>query len=160
MEANVMTKLLAELNLPQDLKRLGPEERRQLAQEIRETIVNTVCKNSGHLASGLGSVEIFVAVHTVFDSPRDKIVLDTGHQGYPHKLLTGRYHRFHTLRQLGGISGFPKRDESEHDCWGVGHGGTGLSAAMGFAMARKHWLNCGVPTDDPSRQLSCSLRHR
>jgi 1-deoxy-D-xylulose-5-phosphate synthase len=149
MEASVMAKLLAELNLPQDLKRLGPEERRQLAQEIRETIVNTVCKNSGHLASGLGSVEIFIAVHTVFDSPRDKIVLDTGHQGYPHKLLTGRYHRFHTLRQLGGISGFPKRDESEHDCWGVGHGGTGLSAAMGFAMARKHWLNCGVPEDDP-----------
>ena len=107
-----MAKLLAELNLPQDLKRLGPQERRQLAQEIRETIVNTVCKNSGHLASGLGSVEIFIAVHTVFDSPRDKIVLDTGHQGYPHKLLTGRYHRFHTLRQLGGISGFPKRDEA------------------------------------------------
>ncbi len=144
-----MAKLLASLNLPQDLKRLTPEERRQLAQEIRETIVQTVCRNTGHLASGLGAVEIFLAIHTVFDSPRDKVVLDTGHQGYPHKLLTGRYPVFHTLRQLGGISGFPRREESEHDCWGVGHGGTGLSAAMGFAMARKHLLNMGVPPDDP-----------
>lgn len=144
-----MAKLLAELNLPQDLKKLTPEERKKIAQEIRETIVHTVCKNTGHLASGLGSVEIFIAIHTVFDSPRDKIVLDTGHQGYPHKLLTGRYHRFHTIRQLGGLSGFPKRDESEHDCWGAGHGGTGLSASMGFAMARKHLLNAGVPKDDP-----------
>ncbi|MGQ9462949.1 MAG: 1-deoxy-D-xylulose-5-phosphate synthase [Candidatus Fervidibacter sp.] len=144
-----MAKLLAELNLPQDLKKLTPEERKQLAQEIRETIVHTVCKNTGHLASGLGAVEIFIAIHTVFDSPQDKIVLDTGHQGYPHKLLTGRYHRFHTIRQLGGLSGFPKRDESKHDCWGAGHGGTGLSASMGFAMARKHLLNAGVPKDDP-----------
>ncbi len=144
-----MAKLLETLNLPQDLKRLTLEERKQLAQEIRETIVQTVCKNGGHLASGLGSVEIFIAIHSVFESPRDKIVLDTGHQGYPHKLLTGRYHVFHTLRQLGGISGFPKRDESEHDCWGAGHAGTGLSAAMGFAMARKHLLEAGVPSDDP-----------
>ncbi len=144
-----MTKLLKTLNLPQDLKRLTPEERKQLAQEIREVIVQTVCRNTGHLASGLGSVEIFLAIHTVFDSPKDKIVLDTGHQGYPHKLLTGRYPVFHTLRQLGGISGFPRREESEHDCWGVGHGGTGLAAAMGFAMARKHWLAAGVPPDDP-----------
>ncbi|MFA0753660.1 MAG: hypothetical protein IMHGJWDQ_001439 [Candidatus Fervidibacter sp.] len=144
-----MASLLATLDLPQGLKRLTPEERKQLAQEIREVIVNTVSKNGGHLASGLGSVEIFIAVHTVFDSPRDKIVLDTGHQGYPHKLLTGRYPVFHTLRQLGGLSGFPRREESEHDCWGVGHGGTGLSAAIGFAMARKHWLNAGIPPDDP-----------
>lgn len=144
-----MVKLLSSLNLPKALKNLTPNERKKIAQEIRETIVNTVCKNGGHLASGLGSVEIFIAVHTVFDSPHDKIVLDTGHQGYPHKLLTGRYPLFHTLRQIGGISGFPRREESQHDCWGVGHGGTGLSAAMGFAMARKHWLNAGAPADDP-----------
>ncbi|MFN3422826.1 MAG: 1-deoxy-D-xylulose-5-phosphate synthase N-terminal domain-containing protein, partial [Armatimonadota bacterium] len=144
-----MAKLLETLNLPQDLKRLTIEEKKQLAQEIRETIVQTVSKNGGHLASGLGSVEIFIAVHSLFESPKDKIVLDTGHQGYPHKLLTGRYPFFHTLRQLGGISGFPKRDESAHDCWGVGHGGTGLSAAMGFAMARKHLLEAGASPDDP-----------
>ncbi len=144
-----MAKLLSELNLPHNLKTLTPDERKELAREIRETILNTVCKNGGHLASGLGSVEIFIAVHTFFNSPQDKIVLDTGHQGYPHKLLTGRFPVFHSLRQLGGISGFPRREESEHDCWGVGHGGTGLSAAMGFAMARKHWLNEGVPADDP-----------
>lgn len=144
----MMANLLATLKLPQDLRHLTPDGRKQLAQEIRETIVQTVCKNGGHLASGLGSVEIFLAVHTVFDSPKDKIVLDTGHQGYPHKLLTGRYQVFHTLRQMGGISGFPKRDESEHDCWGAGHGGTGLSAAMAYAMARKHWKEAGVPPDD------------
>lgn len=144
-----MAKLLETLNLPHDLKRLTLDERKRLAQEIREAIVHTVCKNGGHLASGLGSVEIFIAIHSVFDSPRDKIVLDTGHQGYPHKLLTGRYPVFHTLRQLGGISGFPRRDESEHDCWGAGHGGTGLSAAMGFAMARKHLIEAGIPPDDP-----------
>lgn len=141
-----MPQLLEKLNLPQDLKRLTLEERKQLAQEIRETIVQTVSKNGGHLSSGLGSVEIFIAIHTVFDSPNDKIVLDTSHQGYPHKLLTGRYHRFHTLRQLGGLSGFLKRDESEHDCWGAGHAGTGLSAAMGFAMARKHKRDMGEGT--------------
>jgi len=141
-----MASLLATLDLPQGLKRLTPEERKQLAQEIREVIVNTVSKNGGHLASGLGSVEIFIAVHTVFDSPRDKIVLDTGHQGYPHKLLTGRYPVFHTLRQLGGLSGFPRREESEHDCWGVGHGGTGLSAAIGVCDGAQALAQRRYPT--------------
>lgn len=132
-----MGTLLERLNLPEDLKGLSPKEREALAAEIRDVIVKTVSRNGGHLSSGLGSVEIFLSVHTVFNGPKDKIILDTGHQGYPHKLLTGRYDRFYTLRQLGGLSGFPKRDESPYDCWGAGHGGTGLSAAMGFAVARK-----------------------
>ncbi len=135
--ATALVTLLESLDLPQDLKKLDEKERARLASEIRNVIVQTVSRKGGHLSSGLGSVEIFLAVHTVFDCPNDKVILDTGHQGYPHKLLTGRYRRFHTLRQLGGLSGFPKRDESPFDCWGAGHGGTGLSAAMGFAIASK-----------------------
>lgn len=142
-----MKDVLDGIDSPADLKELTQQQREQLATDIRKFIISKVSKTGGHLASNLGVVEIAIAVHTVFDAPEDPIIWDTGHQAYPHKILTGRKDQFNTLRQLGGISGFPKRDESPYDCWGVGHGGTGLSAAMGFAVARdqrneKHQVVC------------------
>lgn len=111
-------------------------EKLALATEIRETILETISKTGGHLGSGLGAVELTLALHTVFDSPRDKIIWDVGHQTYPHKLITGRRDRFHTIRQRGGLSGFPRRAESPHDHFGVAHASTALSAGMGYAAAR------------------------
>jgi len=131
-----MSSILENLDSPADLKGLSLAELESLAGEIRETIIETVAANGGHLASSLGVVELSIALHSVFDSPTDKIVWDVGHQAYAHKLLTGRRERFHTLRQLGGISGFPKRDESPHDCFDVGHSSTSISAALGLAAAR------------------------
>ena len=128
--------ILPTLQGPGDLRGLTDEELRGLATEIRECIVSTVAKTGGHLGSSLGTVELTIALHRVLESPRDKIVWDTGHQAYAHKLLTGRYERFGTLRQLGGISGFPRRSESEHDVFDGGHAGTGLSIAQGLATAR------------------------
>ena len=107
-----------------------------LADELREVIVKTVAETGGHLASSLGVIELTIALHRVFDSPVDKIVWDVGHQAYAHKLLTGRSSKFHTLRQLDGLSGFPKRAESEHDCFDVGHSSTSIAAALGMATAR------------------------
>lgn len=121
---------------PQDLKNLTPEALLALCAEIRETIVGTVSQNGGHLGSSLGAVEIIVALHYIFNAPEDKIVFDTGHQTYAHKLLTGRYKEFPTIRTKGGLSGFPKRSESEYDVFGVGHASTSLSAALGLAIAR------------------------
>lgn len=128
--------LLTRLQLPDDLKILNMRELEQLAAELRETIIETVSHNGGHLASSLGVVELSIALHRVFDSPRDKIVWDVGHQAYAHKLLTGRFDRFATLRCLDGISGFPKRLESPHDAFDVGHSSTSISAALGMAAAR------------------------
>jgi 1-deoxy-D-xylulose-5-phosphate synthase len=128
--------VLNRVNSPADLKGLTDDERRQLADEIRSVIIKTVSKTGGHLASNLGVVELAIAIHTVYDSPRDKIVWDVGHQCYPHKLLTGRRDAFSRLRQEGGISGFPRRDESEHDAYGAGHASTSISAALGLAKAR------------------------
>lgn len=128
--------LLEKIQSPADLKPLNAAERATLAAEIRQLILKTVSKNGGHLATNLGSVELSLAIHTVYDSPRDRIVLDTGHQGYTHKLVTGRAERFHTLRQMDGISGFLRRDESEHDSFGAGHAATSISAAAGMAAAR------------------------
>ena len=124
------------VNNPQDLKKLAPELLPQLAQEIREKIISTVAKTGGHLAPSLGVVELTIALHYVFDCPRDKIVWDVGHQAYTHKLLTGRQDRFHTLRQFGGLSGFPKRGESPYDAFDTGHSSTSISAALGMAAAR------------------------
>jgi 1-deoxy-D-xylulose-5-phosphate synthase len=129
-------RLLSTINNPQELKKLPPEFLPQLAQEIREKIIATVAKTGGHLAPSLGVVELTIALHYVFDSPRDKIVWDVGHQAYTHKLLTGRQDRFHTLRQYGGLSGFPKRCESPHDACDTGHSSTSISAALGMATAR------------------------
>ncbi len=128
--------LLDTIDGPDNLKGLEIDDLRQLAGEIREVLVETVTANGGHLASNLGTVELALALHSVFDSPRDKLVWDVGHQAYPHKLLTGRRDRFDTIRQLGGISGFLSRDESVHDAFGAGHAGTAISAALGMAVAR------------------------
>lgn len=128
--------VLESIASPADLKNLDAAGRRELAAEIRSVIVRTVSKNGGHLATNLGAVELTLAVHTAYDSPNDRIVFDTGHQGYTHKLVTGRADRFHTLRQMGGLSGFLKRDESVHDSFGAGHAATSISAAAGMARAR------------------------
>jgi 1-deoxy-D-xylulose-5-phosphate synthase len=128
--------LLSTISSPQDLKKLPPELLPRVAQEIRDKIIATVAKTGGHLAPSLGVVELTVALHYVFNTPRDKIVWDVGHQAYAHKLLTGRQDRFHTLRQHGGISGFPKRSESPYDSFDTGHSSTSISAALGMACGR------------------------
>ena len=128
--------ILPTLQGPADLRGLSEAQLVELAAEIRQTIISTVARTGGHLGSSLGVVELTIALHRILESPRDRIVWDTGHQAYPHKLLTGRYERFGTLRQLGGIGGFPRRAESEHDVFDGGHAGTGLSIAQGLATAR------------------------
>ncbi len=128
------TKLLPRIHTPADLRALSHEDILSLCGEIRDALVETVTQNGGHLASNLGAVELSVAMHRVFDCPRDHFIFDVGHQSYVHKLLTGRYDRFGTIRQGGGLSGFTKRSESEYDCFGAGHSSTSLSAALGFAQ--------------------------
>ncbi len=128
--------ILPSIQGPGDIRGLGERDTFALAEEIRETIISTVAKTGGHLGSSLGVVEITLALHRLLDSPREPIVWDTGHQAYAHKLITGRYERFGTLRQLGGVGGFPRRSESEHDVFDGGHAGTGLSIAAGLATAR------------------------
>ena len=128
--------ILPTLQSPSDLRGLSEAQLDSLAAEIRECIISTVARTGGHLGSSLGVVEVTLALHRVLESPRDRIVWDTGHQAYAHKLLTGRYARFGTLRQLGGLGGFPRRVESEHDVFDGGHAGTGLSIAQGLATAR------------------------
>jgi len=128
--------ILPSLHGPADLRGLTEAQLEELAAEIRETIIATVSSTGGHLGSSLGVVELTIALHRLLESPRDRIVWDTGHQAYPHKLLTGRYERFGTLRQLGGVGGFPRRTESEHDVFDGGHAGTGLSIGQGLATAR------------------------
>ena len=131
-----MTRLLDKIDSPTDLKGLAQPELKQLASEIRQELVAVVSANGGHLASNLGVVELTIALHRVFDSPRDKIIWDVGHQSYVHKLLTGRRQRFASLRQYGGLSGFTSRSESQHDPFGTGHASTSVSAALGMAIAR------------------------
>ncbi|MBI1911948.1 MAG: 1-deoxy-D-xylulose-5-phosphate synthase [Deltaproteobacteria bacterium] len=131
-----MRKLLDTIDSPADLKAIEVQKLPQLAADIRELILEVVSESGGHLASSLGAVELTIALHYVFNSPHDKIIWDVGHQAYPHKILTGRRKDFHTLRQFGGISGFPKPAESEHDAFGVGHSSTSISAALGMAAAR------------------------
>lgn len=128
--------MLEKINSPQDLKKLNIEEKNKLAQEIREYILQVVSKNGGHLASNLGVVELTIALHSVFDTPRDKIVWDVGHQSYVHKIITGRRKEFKTLRKLNGLSGFPKINESEYDSFDTGHSSTSISVALGMARAR------------------------
>lgn len=130
-------RLLNAVNGIDDLKRLDKKDLPGLCEEIRAYMVETVAQNGGHLASSLGAVELIVAIHYVFDSPKDKIVFDVGHQAYAHKILTGRREAFRTLRREGGISGFPKREESEHDAFNTGHASTAISAALGFARAMR-----------------------
>jgi 1-deoxy-D-xylulose-5-phosphate synthase len=127
--------LLSRINAPADLRLLKEAELPQLACELRAFLVETVAQSGGHLAAGLGTVELAMALHYVFDTPDDRIVWDIGHQAYPHKILTGRRHRMHTIRQAGGLSGFLKREESEYDAFGAGHSSTSISAALGMAVA-------------------------
>jgi len=129
--------LLASVNAPQDLRRLPRAQLRALADELRTYLLESVAKTGGHLSSNLGTVELSVALHYVFQTPEDRIVWDVGHQTYPHKILTGRRDRMSTLRQLGGLSGFPQRAESEFDTFGTAHSSTSISAALGMAMAAK-----------------------
>lgn len=131
-----MSRILDGINEPSDLKDLSLKQLEKLAAEIREEMVSRVEETGGHLASNLGAVELTIALHRIFDTPRDKIVWDVGHQAYGHKLLTGRRDRFSTLRQDGGLSGFPDRGESPHDAFGAGHASTSISAALGIATAR------------------------
>ena len=128
--------ILAKVHFPEDIRRLGLAELNDLAREIREMMIATVSRRGGHLASSLGTVELTLAIHYVFDTPRDRLVWDVGHQAYAHKIITGRKECFDTLRQKGGISGFPKREESLYDVFDVGHSGTSISAAAGMAEAR------------------------
>jgi 1-deoxy-D-xylulose-5-phosphate synthase len=128
-----MSKLLTNQTSPADLKSMDIPQLEQLAGELRETIISTVAENGGHLGSSLGVVELTIAIHKVFNSPQDRVIWDVGHQAYGHKLLTGRLDNFKTLRQLDGLSGFPKRKESEHDAFDVGHSSTSISAALGMS---------------------------
>ena len=134
---NPDTPLLDTVLVPADLRRLAPEHLRQLADELRSETISAVGTTGGHLGSGLGVVELTTAIHYVFDTPRDRLVWDVGHQCYPHKILTGRRDRIRTLRQGGGLSGFTKRSESEYDPFGAAHSSTSISAALGFAVANK-----------------------
>jgi 1-deoxy-D-xylulose-5-phosphate synthase len=131
-----MASVLPGINGPEDVKKLTPEQLELLCAELREEIISTVSRSGGHLGASLGVVELTVALHRVYSSPRDKIIWDVGHQAYGHKLLTGRLDRFGTLRSKDGVAGFPKRSESPHDMFGVGHASTAISAAVGYAVAR------------------------
>ncbi len=136
--------LLDRVHVPADLRRLSDAELADLAQEVRAEVIDAVSVTGGHLGSSLGVVELTVALHAVFDTPRDKLIWDVGHQCYPHKVLTGRRDRIRTLRQEGGLSGFTKRAESEYDPFGAAHSSTSISAALGFAVGR----DLGMPTGD------------
>lgn len=144
MSETPKTPILDRVRLPSDLKALNDRELRKLADELRAETISAVSVTGGHLGAGLGVVELTVALHAVFDAPRDKIIWDVGHQCYPHKILTGRRDRIRTLRAKGGLSGFTKRSESPYDPFGAGHSSTSISAAVGFAAARE----LGAPTGD------------
>ena len=130
--------MLESIHSPRDLDKMSYEQLESLAGEIRNELITTVSANGGHLASNLGIVELTLALHRVFHMPEDKIIFDVGHQSYVHKMVTGRYNRFSTLRSYGGIAGFPKRCESEYDCFETGHASTAISAALGMARARDY----------------------
>ena len=132
-----MEPLLERIHSPHDLKHLSEEELERLSKEVREFIISTLSKTGGHLASNLGVVELTIALHYVFDVPNDKIIWDVGHQAYPHKIVTGRRDRMASLRQKDGLSGFPRREESEYDTFGTGHSSTSISAALGMAIATR-----------------------
>ena len=137
MTANPATPLLDKVSTPTDLRRLDPSQLEQLAAELRSETIAAVGQTGGHLGSGLGVVELTIALHYVFDTPDDRLIWDVGHQAYPHKIITGRRDRIRTLRQGGGLSGFTKRSESEYDPFGTAHSSTSISAALGFAIANK-----------------------
>ena len=147
---------LRDLRGPEDLNDISHAEARALCNEIRGEIIDTVAATGGHLGSSLGVIEMTVALHRILNSPTDRIVWDTGHQAYAHKLLTGRLDRFDTLRQLGGVGGFPRREESEHDVMDGGHAGTGISIGEGLALGAVQGRGIGRRVD-ASRQKSLHL---
>src|SRR6476659_1230391 len=128
--------ILDRLQSPVDLRGLTSDERRTLADDVRARLIDVCAHTGGHIGAGLGVVELTIALHYAFDTPRDQLVWDVGHQGYPHKLLTGRNESIETLRQEDGVSGFLKRSESEYDTFGAGHAATSISAALGMAAGR------------------------
>src|SRR3979409_759407 len=130
--------LLETINFPEDLRKLLPEQLQPLAEELRGFVLESVSKTGGHLSSNLGTVELTIALHYVFNTPLDRIVWDVGHQTYAHKILTGRREAMPTLAQFGGISGFPRRAESEYDTFGTAHSSTSISAALGMAVAARN----------------------
>ncbi len=132
-----MSNLLNTINSPKELRLLNQKDLPQLAKELREFIINIVATKEGHLGASLGVVELTIALHYVFNTPKDELIWDVGHQAYGHKILTERRNKFNTNRQLGGLSGFPKRSESNYDTFGVGHASTSISAALGMAIASK-----------------------
>src|SRR3974390_2818391 len=131
-----MSQYLDKVDSPSQVKKLTLDQLQKLAEEIRQELINGLAKHGGHLGPNLGVVELTLALHRVFDTPRDKFIWDVSHQIYVHKLLTGRKGRFQTIRSTGGLSGFALRAESEHDCYGAAHAGTALSAALGICAAR------------------------
>ena len=130
-------KFLDKINFPSDLKKVPEEKLQDVANEVREELIDVVSVTGGHLGASLGVVELTVALHYIFDTPRDKLIWDVGHQCYPHKILTGRKDKIRTLRQGGGLSGFTKRNESEYDPFGAAHSSTSISSALGIAEANK-----------------------
>ena len=128
--------ILEKVNYPNDLKNLKQDEKKILAEELREEIIQTVSKTGGHLASNLGVVELTIAILSAFDTPKDKVIWDVGHQTYSYKMLTGRKEKFSTLRQFGGLAGFPKTNESKYDAFDTGHSSTSISVGLGMARAR------------------------
>src|SRR6187431_1974650 len=137
--------LLETINIPDDLRKLSESQLGQVCDELRQYIIDIVSVNGGHFGASLGVVELTVALHYVFNTPKDQLVWDVGHQAYGHKILTGRKEVFHTNRLYGGLSGFPKMNESPYDAFGVGHSSTSVSAALGMAIASKY-------QNDPDKQ--------
>jgi 1-deoxy-D-xylulose-5-phosphate synthase len=138
MKKSVTKKILDSVNFPQDVRKLPEEKLPQLCSEVREFLIESVAQTGGHFGSNLGVVELTVALHYVFDTPKDLLIWDVGHQAYPHKILTGRKKQLHTIRKYGGLAPFPKREESAYDSWSVGHSSTSISAATGMALAQKN----------------------
>jgi len=137
--------LLETVNSPAELRQLERSDLQPLAEELREFLLRSVATTGGHLSSNLGTVELTIALHYVFNTPDDRLIWDVGHQTYPHKILTGRRERMPTLRQLGGLSGFPQRTESEFDAFGTAHSSTSISAALGMALASKSRVKSVAP---------------
>ena len=132
-----MTRLIKQINFPSDLRKFKKNQLKQISEELRDELIDVVSETGGHLGAGLGVVELTVALHYVFDTPKDKLVWDVSHQCYPHKIITGRRDKIKTLRRGGGLSGFTKRTESEYDPFGAAHSSTSISSALGIAVANK-----------------------
>src|SRR5579862_6166419 len=143
----VKTPLLDRVRLPADLRNFSPQQLRQLADELRAETIDAMSVTGGHLGASLGVIELTVAIHAIFETPRDRLLWDVGHQAYPHKILTGRRDRIRTLRQAGGLSGFTRRAESEYDPFGAAHSSTSISAGLGMAVARDLKQARGIKDD-------------